>query len=274
MSCNLVKLSVFFILRSKYYEFKGIFMIRNIFKNHGILIIFLLFCFFGPSFGDELEKIAVLQFETKGDLNVTDGGQIVADWILTAIGKTKEYTIVERDRLEDILSEYELNFSGIVDTDTAVEIGKISGVSIIVVGTISKFVDTITVSARMIDTETGYVIAVGDIKADDLNAIYDTIPDLVDQLLIDTDETEEVVTVTEKTTDKDDSKTTDEDNQSEIETDTQKDETLTLPDTVTPDKPKKEYVYPLRTAGIISLGVGVLSGGGGLLFDVFALQSS
>jgi hypothetical protein len=57
--------------------------------------------------------------------------------------------------LEQLLKEQELQLTGVVDSETAVEIGKLVGAQLVVIGSIVKTGTVYTINSRFIDVETG-----------------------------------------------------------------------------------------------------------------------
>ncbi|MBF0120364.1 MAG: hypothetical protein HQK79_16120 [Desulfobacterales bacterium] len=144
-----------------------------------ILSILILFYFISLSYGENKKlNIAVLEFDTKGDLNLKDAGKIVADWMTSSLSKTKVFNLKERILLKEILNEQKLSISGMIDPQTASKIGKIYGVNAFVAGSVIKFGDIISISIRMIDTETGDVIKADDAKMYNINDIPANIDNL------------------------------------------------------------------------------------------------
>ena len=97
----------------------------------------------------------------KGFTNATqqqDLEKTVTEVFITAFGKSEAFNIIERQQLEKVLNEFELSQSGIIDTSTSKEIGKLTGVEAIVTGTVSQMGDNQRVDARVIDISTGRVI--------------------------------------------------------------------------------------------------------------------
>ena len=70
------------------------------------------------------------------------------------------FTVVERGEMEKILSEQDFQQTGCTTDECLVEIGKILGVEQMVGGTISLVGKTYSVSARLIDVETGELLNV------------------------------------------------------------------------------------------------------------------
>ncbi len=63
----------------------------------------------------------------------------LADKLNLALDRTQRFTIVERLRLEDVMTEQHLELSGLVDPSTAKEVGKLLGVDYLVVGNLHQF---------------------------------------------------------------------------------------------------------------------------------------
>ena len=114
---------------------------------------------------------AVVEFQEKGDLGIKDAGAIVAEWMSSSLIKTGAFTLYERVLLYKVLEEQDLGLTGALDEKTTAEIGMIYGVESIVTGTVSKFGNTISVVAKLIDTKTAKVIASSDVKTTSVDAI-------------------------------------------------------------------------------------------------------
>ena len=121
---------------------------------------------------------AIVEFQEKGSLDIEDAGEIVAEWLSSSLIKTGAFTLYERVLLYKILEEQDLGLTGALDEQTTAEIGKLYGVEAIVTGTVSKFGSTISVVAKLIDTETAKVIASSDVKTTSV----DEIPGAMDRL--------------------------------------------------------------------------------------------
>jgi curli biogenesis system outer membrane secretion channel CsgG len=140
------------------------------------------------------KRVAILNFEFGtvsrwwgGDWDI---GRGIADLTVTNLVKDGSYAVVERKALEAILSEQEFNNSNRADPRTASKIGKLLGVNAIIVGSVTQFgfddknirLDAIggklgvgggllgigkkkskaivVVDARMVDVNTGEILAV------------------------------------------------------------------------------------------------------------------
>jgi TolB-like protein len=121
----------------------------------------------------EKRRIAIVPFS---DLNgqSTVLGNYVAEELTTQIFNSGKLEIVERSLLDKILKELKLGQSGAIDPNTARQVGKIAGVSALVTGTITDFQTYVAINSRLIDAQTGKVVAAASarvIKDADMNAI-------------------------------------------------------------------------------------------------------
>jgi curli biogenesis system outer membrane secretion channel CsgG len=101
-------------------------------------------------------KIAVKEFS-----NTTaqqDLGKMIAEIFTTAFVKSEAFIFVERQQLEKVIHEFELNQSGMIDESTSKEIGHVLGVDAILTGSISQIGNDQRVDARVIDISTGVVV--------------------------------------------------------------------------------------------------------------------
>lgn len=93
------------------------------------------------------------------DSGTADVENYVTDALTEAVFNTGKIRIIERANLEKILSEQQFQTSGLVNDDTATAIGNIAGVDYVCYGTIKDGGDTLTVSARVVDVESGEICA-------------------------------------------------------------------------------------------------------------------
>lgn len=110
-------------------------------------------------------KIAVLDFVLHGDkLDTVGMGAILSEWFITSIVKSGRFDVVERAMLQKIISEQKLATTGLIDENSATELGKILGVKVIITGSVLKLQSTIEINARVISVESGSIIAAENIR--------------------------------------------------------------------------------------------------------------
>ncbi len=66
-------------------------------------------------------------------------GEGLSDMIVTELVQSDQYTVLERDRLNDLLREQDLGAAGVVTPETAAAMGKVLGVELAVFGSITEF---------------------------------------------------------------------------------------------------------------------------------------
>jgi len=117
------------------------------------------------------KDIAVLPFKNVSGNSGCKIEYAVTEMLITELAKNKNFRIVERQRLEDILKESKFQMSGLSDTNNAIKFGKLTGAKYLIAGNItlcsseesqsSFIVDfgkkkaSVELVVRIIDLETG-----------------------------------------------------------------------------------------------------------------------
>jgi len=123
------------------------------------------------------KTLAVIPYEFK-ESNHTYAGleNGLVDLTINSFFATQRLLIVERTRLQAVVNELQLNSSGLVDTEDALQIGKQAGAQYVFIGTVTTispiakkhtlgvaYIDTkgfeVTIQGRIIDIEKGVVVA-------------------------------------------------------------------------------------------------------------------
>ncbi len=82
------------------------------------------------------KRIAVSRFEDGHGYSGCGIG--VADMLSTALVKTKKFMVIERKELDKVVEEQKLGLSGMVTAETAPAVGKLLGVELLVIGSVSE----------------------------------------------------------------------------------------------------------------------------------------
>jgi len=105
---------------------------------------------------EPLHKIAVLSFRDTASAGTTTGfGDAISEMMTTAFIKSNYFEVIERAQIKKIMEEQNFNLSGSVDSDTAIELGKLLGVKYLVVGSVARLGSLFETDIRFIDTKTG-----------------------------------------------------------------------------------------------------------------------
>ena len=105
------------------------------------------------------EKLAILPFDANGvEEDLQPLGRGIADMLITDVQRAEGVIVVERRQLSEVLRELELQASGFVDPDTALQVGQGVGAQRIVTGGITAAIEGMRIDARLVDVASGEVI--------------------------------------------------------------------------------------------------------------------
>lgn len=105
-------------------------------------------------------SLAVMSFTESGKLaKEKELGSAAASEIHSFMGKYG-WTMVERERLAEVLKEIELSQTGIIDDDKAVEVAGLAGADILIVGSVSEVGDRFLINVRAVDKGTATAVSV------------------------------------------------------------------------------------------------------------------
>ena len=108
------------------------------------------------------DRVAVLDFEnTSSDPQYASFGKAMSNMLITDMTNAihpRKATFFERNQLNQILNEQGLQQSSQFDKNTAVQIGKLTGVDYIVIGSVFVLEGQCSVNSRMVDVATSAII--------------------------------------------------------------------------------------------------------------------
>lgn len=154
-------------------------------KKTILLFLIIIFCFrvYALPLTPEDKKIviAVVDFRnTGGDKSLNYLEKTIPENIITRMAKSGQTEIVERSRLQEALTEMELGISGIIDEQSAIELGRAVGATAILLGSFASIERQIRINARLIDVRTSRIIKAEVVQG----SVSDDIFRLMDQLAI------------------------------------------------------------------------------------------
>lgn len=130
--------------------------------------------------GSAKSAIAVLDFESVGAEQHL--GKAIAEIMRTELIGTDKFSVVERAQINKALSEQQLQHSGIIDDQSAVQVGKLIGADLIIVGSVVKIGSSYTINSRMIDVKTGEARLGRNVSGNDLNLLTGMSHELIQSL--------------------------------------------------------------------------------------------
>ena len=97
-------------------------------------------------------RVAVFDFDVIKSVGVDAGA--ITDQINTMLAAMPKVTIVNRDQIKKVADEHKIALTGLVDTSSAVKLGKFLNAQYIVVGRASKIGHTFYLVVKIVDVET------------------------------------------------------------------------------------------------------------------------
>ena len=134
----------------------------------------------GSGIAAEKQTVAILDFESIGSEEFL--GKAVAEIIRTELVGTKKFRVVERAQIKKALSEQKLQMTGAINDESAVQIGKLLGADLIIVGSVVKIGTSYTINSRLIDVQTGEAQLGRNVTGNDLNLLTDMSRTLIENL--------------------------------------------------------------------------------------------
>ncbi|MDR0327540.1 MAG: CsgG/HfaB family protein [Planctomycetaceae bacterium] len=101
--------------------------------------------------------VAVLPFQDRSK-EVAGQGKVVSDILFVNLVTNPAIVMVDREDLDTVLKEQEMNISGVVNPAEATQIGHLMGAKILVTGSILRVEKTVYIVAKIIGTETTRVL--------------------------------------------------------------------------------------------------------------------
>ena len=105
-----------------------------------------------------LARVAVLPLEPGPGGRKADGW-ILSERLLTQLVRAGGIQAVERTLLDRVMSEHSLGRTGALDTDGMKSLGRLMAVDAIVTGSFTIYDGQVVVTARLIDIQTGLIVA-------------------------------------------------------------------------------------------------------------------
>ena len=129
-----------------------------------ILAILIICLSVSQIYSQNKSTIATLDLEATGVSRIET--QAIGNRIRQEIYLSNQFTVVERDEMEAILKEQGFQLSGCTSSECAVEAGKLLGVQYMIAGSLDKLGELYTIHLRMIDVQSGEVLAMAGIDCE------------------------------------------------------------------------------------------------------------
>ncbi|MFA6292999.1 MAG: CsgG/HfaB family protein [Victivallales bacterium] len=131
---------------------------------------------------NEVYTVGVFPF-TESGAGVAGLGEQAANILFAKMSANSNVWLVERTDLDKILKEAELNISGLVSQNQAIQIGQLSGAKILLTGSIFKVRDKTFLVAKIMSAETGRVLGTSVEGTDALDALAGKLAEQVNETI-------------------------------------------------------------------------------------------
>jgi TolB-like protein len=151
----------------------------------GTLVLALLFIPALPSTAQEPEKsvVAVVRFDNNtGDERYDHLGRAMSSMMISDLSVIERIQLVERERMEEVMTEQDLQYSGRVDPETAVTLGMIVGADYMVFGSFVTIDPEMRLDTRVTRTETAEIVTTADVRGQG-QSLFDLQQQLADTLI-------------------------------------------------------------------------------------------
>lgn len=112
-----------------------------------------------PEYGGERHYAAVMDLERKVGMS-NDLASLLSEKFRIAVCDTGLFRVVDRNNMETILKEQGFQLSDCTSSECAVEVGRLMGVTKMILGSIGKIEEKSIITIQMVNVETGEIEAV------------------------------------------------------------------------------------------------------------------
>jgi sugar lactone lactonase YvrE/TolB-like protein len=129
-------------------------------------------------------RIAVVDLESQGEQAKSEElGKIAAQWLATAFVNQGRFDVIERQALQEVIQEQKLGLTGIIDVNTAAQLGRVLGATYIVTGAVISHKQGIDLNVKIIETESATIKVADRLAASSVGAMSNKIGPFVAELV-------------------------------------------------------------------------------------------
>ena len=157
--------------------------------RNSLSIVLLGFCCLAPASlapaqDDTVYPLAIFPFQERGR-EVSELGNQVSDLLFANLVVNPELYLVEREDLGKILDEQQLNLSGVVNPQSATQVGQLTGAKILIAGSVLEVSGKLYLVAKVIGTETSRVFgaSVKGQRGDDVDMLVEQLSEKVNETI-------------------------------------------------------------------------------------------
>ena len=117
-----------------------------------------------PTAPQAKKAVAVLRFDNEtGDERFDNLGRALSSMMISDLSAVEEIQLVERERLEEVVAELDLQQSGYVDKSSAVSVGMITGAQYVVTGAFQTVDPEMRLDTRVVSVESTEIVKTAEV---------------------------------------------------------------------------------------------------------------
>lgn len=129
------------------------------------------------------KTVAILSFDNNSnEVRYDHLGKGLADMMITDLSAVEALQLVERERLQELVDELELQQSALFDPETALKLGRFVGAEYVVIGSLTSVKPTLRIDARVIHVESSEIVQSSEVTGEE-DEFFEMHQELADQLI-------------------------------------------------------------------------------------------
>jgi TolB-like protein len=136
-----------------------------------------------PAAAAAKKTVAILYFDNyTGSSEYDPLGRGISSMMISDLSVVKEIQLVERDRMQDLIKEIDLQQTKYFDSTTSVKAGKMIGAEYVVIGAFATVQPQMRIDTRVVRVETGEVVKTAQVTGDQ-DKFFDLEQELANKLI-------------------------------------------------------------------------------------------
>jgi TolB-like protein len=136
-----------------------------------------------PTAAAPRKTVAILYFDNyTGKSDYDPLGKGIASMMISDLSVVQEIQLVERDRMQDLVKEIDMQHTKYFDSTTAVKVGHMVGAEYVVVGAFAALQPNMRIDTRVVRVQTGEIVKTAQVTGDQ-DKFFDLEQALADKLI-------------------------------------------------------------------------------------------
>lgn len=129
-------------------------------------------------------RIAIVDLDSQGEKAESEElGKMASHLLTTAFVQEGRFDVIERQALQKVVEEQQLGISGLVDADTAAQLGRVLGATYIVTGAVISYPRGMDLVVKIVETDSASIKVADRLSAGSSSSLFRKIPGFVSQVM-------------------------------------------------------------------------------------------